>query len=322
MSNTKLTMSIDLGPVISPCCHSLNTRVVIENAQDPLGKEFFDIFLCDICKSSFTHPTPINLDKYYPSYYRGYGKLTAYLLSFFYRKQVQKWLKLSSKTHGKALEIGCGSGFMLKAISDLGWSASGIERTPEMATQAQENCKGSIIYETLDAVPYEDYYDLIILFNVLEHLDNPNHYIKKCNALLNISGRLIIVVPNFSSYQRLIFNKNWFHLDPPRHLFHFTNESLAMILEKNNMIIEKNSFISFEHDPIGWIESFINTLSSNKNLLTRYLSSNHHKINKVSRLMILYFSLIATPLAIILSIASWITKRGAIIQLVARKSNK
>jgi len=322
MNSPRFDKPINLSQVSSPCCHSsTNNHAVIKSAPDPLGSEFFDIFQCGICQSCFTHPIPTNLDSYYPNYYRGYGELTTYFLNAFYNLQAKKWVNLNPITNGKCLEIGCGSGSMLKAISNLGWSVSGIERTPTIAKQAQENCKNATIFESLETVPDGNRYDLIILFNVLEHLDNPDYFISKCNNLLNKSGRVIVVVPNFSSYQRIIFNKNWFHLDPPRHLFHFTKDSLSILLERNGFSIEKTSYISFEHDPIGWIESLLNTLSPYKNLLTRYLSSDNRGFNRLIRFLIVSFSLFFIPISIIFSLASWIAKRGAIIQLVIKKTD-
>lgn len=320
MRTTKSKIFIHSNTVISPCCKSVNTYAILKKARDPLGLDNFDIFQCNICQSCFTYPIPINLDHYYPEYYRGYGTITTYLLVFFYRMHVKKWIKNSAIKNGSYLEIGCGSGIMLKVFSDFGWSVSGIERTSEIAKKAKEKCNNLTIYQSIDIIPSENFYDLIILFNVLEHLEDPNYYISKCNKLLSKSGRLIITVPNFSSYQRHIFNKNWFHLDPPRHLFHFTEKSLSILLDKHNMVIENISFVSYEHDPIGWIESFLNLFSSNKNLLTgSLLSENKSKI--LTRFIIISISIILVPVSIIFSVFSWFMKRGAIMQVVVKKAN-
>ena len=61
------------------------------------------------------------------------------------------------------------------------------------------------------------------------------------------------------------------HLDVPRHLNHFTKDSLNFYLDKLNLSIDSISYQSFEHDIYGWIQSLLNCLGFEKNLLLKFL---------------------------------------------------
>jgi hypothetical protein len=133
---------------------------------------------------------------------------------------------------------------------------------------------------------------------------------------LAINGKIIIVVPNYSSWQRKLFNAHWFHLDPPRHLSHFDYESLNYFLQELNLQIINSSFISIEHDPVGWIESSLNKVYASPNQLSQLLTGNSHSSHLHRVVLVLIISLLIIPAALI-SIISGIFRTGSIMQVVA-----
>ena len=106
------------------------------------------------------------------------------------------------------------------------------------------------------------------------------------------------------------------HLDPPRHLVHFDKRTLSKTFQKAGLIPEGVSYISFEHDPYGWTESAINRITGRKNILTRYLMG-FDRPGIYTLFAFSLFCLLFLP-ALIISILSWIFKRGALIEMSGR----
>jgi SAM-dependent methyltransferase len=287
-----------------------------QNVIDPITEEKFHILSCKSCGVAFTSPFPSNMELYYPSQYRGYGPLVTWVLQTFYKYHISKWNQLFDSP-GTALEIGCGAGFMLAPLSRMGWHVKGLERTEAMAAHAREKLGLDVTSEDLSDLPAEQTYDLIIIFNVLEHLDDPYTTLKTSAKHLNPGGKIVISVPNFCSFQARFAGPYWLHLDPPRHLFHFTPESLEVILSHAGLKSQSTSYISFEHDPYGWIESIINKLTGHQNSITLFLMGLKPFGFRVF-LSSLAAILLAVP-ALIMSAIGWMTKTGAIFQTVAVK---
>jgi 2-polyprenyl-3-methyl-5-hydroxy-6-metoxy-1,4-benzoquinol methylase len=133
---------------------------------------------------------------------------------------------------GRLLEVGCGSGAMLKGMARLGWRVEGIDFDPE----AVENCrrKGLEVHRgTLEDLRYpENHFDAITMSHLIEHVHDPVALLQECGRILKAGGRLSLVTPNLKSMGHRVYRSSWFHLDPPRHLHLFTADSLRALLQK------------------------------------------------------------------------------------------
>jgi SAM-dependent methyltransferase len=217
---------------------------------------------------------------------------------------------------GVALEVGVGDGLMLNALRSLGWRVIGNERTAEMASFAHRHLGLPVFAGDIDALQPAPHFDLIILFQVLEHIDDPLKMLKQLRTLLKPDGKLIIGVPNFESWQSSFGKSNWFHLDVPRHLFHYSPASLANCLSRADMEIEQVSHVSLEHDPYGWLQTILNRFDRQPNRLTRLLM----RMDALDANGLANF--VAVPLlgiaSVELSALSWLFHRGALIEVIAR----
>jgi SAM-dependent methyltransferase len=213
--------------------------------------------------------------------------------------------------------MGCGDGIMLNVLRTHGWQVFGNERTLGVAQVARHQFNVPIFVGGLDSLSPTPIADLIILFQVLEHLDDPMKTLMQLNLLTKPSGKLIIAVPNFGSWQSRIGGKKWLHLDVPRHLFHFSLQSLNYCLNKSGFAITQVSYRSFEHDPYGWSQSILNRLFKSHNRLTRSLM----RLEKTSILSVIHLVLAAliSILSLPITIASWFFNSGAIIEVTAEK---
>lgn len=306
---------------LCPICHSSEYQKLLKTHDHTSHEDFFVIY-CKNCKIGSTSPQPENIDAYYPSGYRNFIMPMRILFEFIYNRFAEKITKNYGKP-GTLLEIGCGAGWLLKAFHNKGWEVVGLERTVEMACMAADNTGLNIYSESLDTVEHNSLYDIIIMSNVLEHIVDPKKIIEDCHKYLKSDGTMIIVVPNNASWQANIFGGYWAHLDTPRHLFHFTPRSIESLLNQRKFKIAKRNPNSFMHDMFGWIQSSCNYLDFEQNQIQTILSNlaNVRDTVRISNLWILLIcGLLGLPFAC-LSVVSWISKSGAIMELWVKKAD-
>ena len=89
-------------------------------------------------------------------------------------------------------------------------------------------------------------FDVITLWHVLEHVSDLNSYISRLHKLLKDNGRLIVAVPNYKSYDAFYYKSFWAGFDVPRHLWHFDQNSMSNLFNKNNMHLEAIAPMKFD----------------------------------------------------------------------------
>lgn len=145
------------------------------------------------------------------------------------------YLKPFIKAGVKVLEIGCSSGFMLDALSELGADCVGIEPSGEFLHFLKG--KGYRAYESLDVFmsenPHEKF-DLVLHFFVLEHIGNPIEFLTLNIACLQKGGAVIAEIPSAtdaltSLYKIEAFERFYWTV---AHQYYFTPQSLAYLLDK------------------------------------------------------------------------------------------
>lgn len=297
-----------------PVCGASQSRVVYPEARDPITLDSFRISECDSCHVGFTEPRPSLMHRYYPPRYRGYSPLVMRTLEAFYGARVARWASAKS-SRGSVLEIGCGPGLMLAAFSHRGWKTLGIERNEEAAARARCVPGVEIMSAPLEQLPADARFDLIIMFQVLEHIRDPVALLKECARRLAPNGQLIVSVPNFSSWQSRFAGPRWLHLDVPRHLLHFNPQTLASTFERAGLKLSEVRYESFEHDPYGWVESTLNRITGQSNTLTRFLMGIEPFSGRVAFSLVLGL-ILATP-ALCLSMISWAFRNGALMEATA-----
>lgn len=139
---------------------------------------------------------------------------------------------LPAHTNGRLLEVGCGNGWMLKSMQDLGWDVQGVDRDPA----AVQYAKGQGLTVDLGTLETQrnsaNYFDAVIMSHVIEHVHNPLGLLTECHRILKTGGRLVVVTPNSKSWGHKLFKEAWRGLEPPRHLHVFTPSALRDLAEK------------------------------------------------------------------------------------------
>jgi len=279
---------------------------------DPLTKEHFTILGCPNCGFGQTDPMPADLSVYYETGY--YGSRHSFTETFC-NQRVGIVRDLMRGRTGSLLDIGCGQGTFMLAARQRGWNVCGVDVQIETA-QAQGLRVWSTLEEANDAAPY----DCITLWHSLEHLPDPQESARAIRNLLAPNGILIVAVPDARGLQARVFGPNWFHLDVPRHMFHYSQNALKILLKSIGLDICRRWHVEAEYDLFGWIQSALNSLLGEPNALFQAITQ--HRRPLTGRIIASF--IIAIPLLLIAvpaTIVSAIVGLGGTIILAARKQD-
>ena len=146
----------------------------------------------------------------------------------------------------KLLDVGCGTGDFLKVAKDNNWTVSGIEPNQEARTIANKKTVDSV-FDIQQLLKFEsNSFDVITLWHVLEHLPKLESHIEIFESLLKPNGRLVIAVPNYNSYDAKHYKNFWAAFDVPRHLWHFSQTSIARVAKTKNMEVVRTAPMIFD----------------------------------------------------------------------------
>ena len=227
-----------------PLCGADNPRLLFEAVDTLHGfPGTWGIVKCSVCGLMVTSPRPNRetIADYYPDDYQPFTAPHAPRADGW--KRVLKPLVarlLDSKEHilpphirgGAALEVGCGSGRFLIQLVEMGWQVQAID--PSVNTvDALRKCTGlPVSVGTIDSTRFDSgSFDLIAALMVLEHLHDPLEDARKLYDWLRPGGHIVGSVPNCASWEFRFFGPDWYALQVPTHLFHFTPARLRHLLE-------------------------------------------------------------------------------------------
>jgi len=155
-------------------------------------------------------------------------------------RRVMKGLDKSNGS-AKVLEVGCSSGrLLLQFQKDFGIPTEnlwGIEPDPNAASAARTAGLAHVTETELPDTSIDCRFDRIVFWHALEHLHRIGENLDKARELLDAKGQLIIALPNLDSDDARRYGRNWIALDAPRHLYHFTPETLEALLKKHGFSV-------------------------------------------------------------------------------------
>lgn len=142
--------------------------------------------------------------------------------------------------NGRVLDFGCGNGWLLDNLRQAGWDCYGLDFDPK----AVEFCRSKglkVNTGDIDSQNYPDeYFDAITINHVIEHVHEVDELIENCFRKLKKGGKLIIATPNTENWQHRLYGKEWFQLDPPRHLHLFALRNLEMLVARHKFSVLKS----------------------------------------------------------------------------------
>lgn len=134
---------------------------------------------------------------------------------------------------GRALDVGCAAGYFLEVLLENGWDALGVEPSPAIAESARMRLGDEHVLATsLEHVQLPAAsFDLITLWDVLEHLPDPVGGLSCALRLLKPDGKLVLETQNIHSVLARVLGRRWHHFKHREHLAHFHPGTLKCALE-------------------------------------------------------------------------------------------
>ena len=338
-------------PMRSPAgvCHICQQSALIRAFAAPgfdSPAESFNVMLCDRCRVMSTSPMldPEQLSEYYtPNYYGGGSQERASQQKFvgWVERLVHihhRWRAARLVTHMdaipgraardiKVLDVGCGRGGFLRELSKRGYACTGIDIAPfdenEGSQRPYEFKQGPLASHKFPAAAF----DAVSIWHVLEHLHDPVATLQELARVLKPGGILSLAVPNVESWQAKVFKGQWFHLDLPRHLFHFGPASLHPLLRQAGFSVMRQHTLSWEQNTYGCLQSAQNALlpKAYQNQLYTLLKNHGSAQGRTLRARLSLAGLAGMaaammPLAIAEGVSSAFVGRGASLILYARRA--
>lgn len=231
-----------------PVCHHSEFGAFISCEDFTVSHEYFEIVQCKSCSFLFTNPRPeaSDLGRYYESEeYVSHSNTSKGIVNTLYqfvrKYTLVKKLQLINKQHrkGKLLDIGSGTGEFLSFCKKGGWSVTGIEPNEKARSFATQQYGLAVLpEEQLQNLPNGEF-SIITLWHVLEHVPHLNERIIQIKEKLNDTGKVIVAVPNPSSYDANHYKQYWAAYDVPRHLYHFTPDTIEQLFKKHGFTLEQ-----------------------------------------------------------------------------------
>jgi SAM-dependent methyltransferase len=142
------------------------------------------------------------------------------------------------KTAGRALDLGCASGFLLANLRNRGWDVMGCELADWAAQRARDLfgipvITGDILTTALPQRPF----DLVTLWDVIEHVPDPAAVLAKARTAAKPDGLVVIRVPNVASLDARCLGTRWIDWCLPFHFYHFTPKVLAALAERQGLAV-------------------------------------------------------------------------------------
>jgi 2-polyprenyl-3-methyl-5-hydroxy-6-metoxy-1,4-benzoquinol methylase len=202
-----------------PFCKSAHLKHFTAYASDispPLSKRV-NIVECSQCFCAWQWPLQRTEQESVAVFNNAY--LTQHEESYFdpeKRRSVAalqcEFIQSKIPTPARILDIGCGDGTFIKLMADHGWDATGLDPSlPFTATPENLDGKSRLIGGTLADVPQNELYDVVTLWDVVEHVEQPHKLISDAAAHVAPGGMLIVETGNYQSAGRISSGDEWWN---------------------------------------------------------------------------------------------------------------
>jgi SAM-dependent methyltransferase len=133
---------------------------------------------------------------------------------------------------GRLLDVGTAAGAFLRAARDDGWAAMGIEPNRWLARWGRDTYGVAIQVGSIDDVSTPDgHFDVVTLWDVIEHTPDPLHVLRRTRQLLKEDGLLVVNFPDIGSWIARTMGRSWPFLSSV-HLYYFTRDTMRATLQK------------------------------------------------------------------------------------------
>lgn len=219
--------------------------------------EEFGICECHACGFVFTQNVPDEkeIGRYYESQdyishsntKKGFfNKVYHIVRTIMLHRKVNLIEKLTLLKNGKVLDYGAGTGYFARAMAKEGWEVTAIEKSPQARELSLKEFKFEMLPEEYLSKIGNKEFDVVTLWHVMEHIQELDMFWDELYRIIDDTGIAVIALPNCKSYDAMKYKENWAAYDVPRHLWHFTPNTIMRWGEKHGFILERQITMPFD----------------------------------------------------------------------------
>lgn len=227
--------------------------------------EVFEILECNQCGFRFTQDAPAEAEigRYYetPDYIshsdtrqglmnKVYHAVRCHML----RSKARLVERAAGKRTGRLLDIGTGTAYFPHTMYERGWDVEAVEKNAKARAFAWDHFGLNIKDDSQTGSFADRSFNIITLWHVMEHIEHLDELWGHLHRQLKDDGRLVVAVPNCSSADAARYKALWAAYDVPRHLWHFTPDTMQ------RMAI-RHGFILCERHPMPFDGFYVSMLS-------------------------------------------------------------
>jgi len=276
---------------------------------------------CGACGTAVTlDPLPAEdlheTGAYAPAAPRG-AALAAPLLRAFDAQRL-RLVRRACPPPARLVDAGAGRGRFVAHARAAGYDAVGIEPSARGVDGAQAVYGVDLVRAGIADAPVEPASaDVVTLWHVLEHVEDPAATLATLHAWLRPGGVLLIGVPNLASFQARVGGPRWWHLDLPRHRTHFTARGLRTLVRRSGFEVQREAHLLLEHNAFGLWQSAVSRVTPTSSWLYHALKRNAPA--RAADVVPTVAALPLVPVAAAVEAAAGAARRGGTIALLARR---
>jgi SAM-dependent methyltransferase len=206
-----------------------------------LEKHGYPVLLCSRCHNGFVPESlvPSDLESLYGKEYFEGGQDTGYPSYLADRKFVEgnfrervRYIDSLGPPGKRLLDVGTAFGLFLKVALEGGYDASGIEVAPDCAMEAARLSGASVACGDFVKTDLVGPFDVITMFDVIEHFRDPKGAVERACQLLSPRGILLVETGDIATPVARALGKHWWFIDPPQHLFYFSRDGFVELAKQ------------------------------------------------------------------------------------------
>lgn len=140
---------------------------------------------------------------------------------------------------GAVLDVGCATGFFLEMAEEAGWDVWGVELSEEGASRARRRFGDRVFCGSLAEAKFpSSRFDLVTLFDVIEHVADPRGLVDEVSRILRPGGLLLLTTPDIGSLSARLMGKYWIHFTENEHLCFFDRQRIKRFMRDHGFSLE------------------------------------------------------------------------------------
>jgi len=251
--------SSQLVDVVCVVCGAKHTRYVLTKMPDAFTSVEVKLYCCLDCQTVFLADWRNEFVSELYNYYSeriGASKESIYnpineIRYVRLLKEFNRWV------NGKRLlDVGCGQGQFVDFLVRQKWNVLGIELSDAALKVCEQFSLPVCKFNIFDAALSPNTFDVITLFEVIEHVPSAGQFLNRAAQLLKPGGLMYLTTPNFNSLERKVMGAEWSVIHP-EHVNYFVPYTLTQLIKRytNLEIIyirTRNISISSIRQKISW----------------------------------------------------------------------